>query len=121
MELYQSSVTTRYCYFHFRVQVGGLDAGAAGKQELSAFEQIAEQRIREAAAQGELRGLKGEGKPQRLDGPALETAEDIGAKLLKDANLVPDWVAEQRRLADSTASHRNPRRLDGMEGRSNSA
>eukprot|EP00933_Yihiella_yeosuensis_P026276 TRINITY_DN20397_c0_g1_i2.p1 TRINITY_DN20397_c0_g1~~TRINITY_DN20397_c0_g1_i2.p1 ORF type:complete len:117 (+),score=23.88 TRINITY_DN20397_c0_g1_i2:49-399(+) len=44
-------------------QVGGLDAGIAGLNEMSAFESIAERRIQEAAAKGEFKNLPGQGRP----------------------------------------------------------
>eukprot|EP00927_Polykrikos_kofoidii_P055007 TRINITY_DN49325_c0_g1_i1.p1 TRINITY_DN49325_c0_g1~~TRINITY_DN49325_c0_g1_i1.p1 ORF type:complete len:168 (-),score=33.80 TRINITY_DN49325_c0_g1_i1:79-582(-) len=79
-------------------QVGGIDHGVAAVQELSAFERIAEQRIKEAQESGALSNLKGSGKPLRDDRPDLSDAEALGAKLLKDANVLPPWMEEQQAL-----------------------
>lgn len=79
-------------------QVGGLDRGWAAFEELSAFGQVAERRIREAQRSGELSGLSGEGRPLREDRPDLGDPDVLAAKLLKDAQVIPAWMEDFRLL-----------------------
>lgn len=52
------------------------------------FERIALRRIDEAAARGQLSGLRGEGKP--LDRDRLrETSEDVMYRMMSDAGFLP--------------------------------
>lgn len=52
------------------------------------FERIARRRIDKAAARGELKGLRGEGRP--LDRDRLrETAEDVMHRMMSDAGFLP--------------------------------
>ena len=53
------------------------------------FERIAQRRIDEAEAKGELRGLPGEGKP--LDRERLrERAEDVLHRMMADTGFLPE-------------------------------
>ncbi|WBU63292.1 DnaJ family domain-containing protein [Paracoccus aerodenitrificans] len=53
------------------------------------FERIAQRRMDEAAAKGELQGLAGEGKP--LDRARLrERAEDVLHRMMSDGGFVPE-------------------------------
>ena len=53
------------------------------------FERIAQRRVDEAEAKGELRGLAGEGKP--LDRARLrERAEDVLHRMMSDGGFVPE-------------------------------
>ena len=53
------------------------------------FERIAQRRIDEAEAKGELRGLQGEGKP--LDPERLrERAEDVLHRMMADTGFLPE-------------------------------
>lgn len=58
-----------------------------------AFELIAERKIEEALARGELRGLPGEGRPLDLDDDAL-VPEDLrmAYRILKNAGFAPQEV-----------------------------
>jgi hypothetical protein len=62
---------------------------------------LAEQRIAEALARGELSNLPGEGQPLALDDDALIPEElRIAYRILKNAGFVPPEVACLRQIAD---------------------
>ena len=61
------------------------------------FERIALRRIDDAAAKGELRGLKGEGKP--LDPVRLrESADDVLHRMMADGGFLPPEVTLAREI-----------------------
>ena len=65
------------------------------------FERIALRRIDDAAAKGELRGLKGEGKP--LDPVRLrESADDVLHRMMADGGFLPPEI----QLAKDAAAKR---------------
>jgi hypothetical protein len=67
---------------------------------MSVVEKIAEQKIREAMAQGEFDGLSGAGKPlERLDS-YFATPEQVrlGYPVLKSAGIVPEEVQLRREI-----------------------
>src|SRR5689334_14610639 len=74
------------------------------------LEMLAEQRIQEAIARGELDGLPGAGKPLDLEEPPL-VPEDlrVAYRLLKNAGFVPPEL-EMRKEAHAIAQ-----RVAGME------
>jgi hypothetical protein len=62
---------------------------------------LAERRIEEALARGELGGLPGAGRPLELDDDALVPEElRIAFRILKNAGLVPPEVEARRTIAD---------------------
>lgn len=65
------------------------------------FDLLAEQRIAEAIARGELDGLPGEGRPLDLDDDAL-VPEDLrmAYRILKNAGVVPPEVDSLRRIGE---------------------
>lgn len=65
------------------------------------FEHLAEQRIAEAVARGELDDLPGSGRPLDLDDDAL-VPEDLrlACRILKNAGLVPPEVEALRQLRE---------------------
>jgi hypothetical protein len=65
------------------------------------FEHLAEQKIAEAVARGELDDLPGSGRPLDLDDDAL-VPEDLrlACRILKNAGLVPPEVEALRQLRD---------------------
>lgn len=68
------------------------------------FERLAEQRIAEAIARGELEDLPGSGKPLALDDDALIAPElRLAYRVLKNAGYVPQEVALRKEIADVTA------------------
>lgn len=68
---------------------------------MHAFEAIAEQRISEAVARGELDNLPGSGKPLNLDEDPL-VPEDLrmAYRILKNAGYVPPEVETLREIGD---------------------
>jgi Domain of unknown function (DUF1992) len=52
---------------------------------------LGERAIREAMARGAFDNLPGHGKPLRLD-PRASTPEGLVAGILKEANVVPEWI-----------------------------
>jgi len=80
-------------------QTGGLDAGVAGLNEMSAFESIAERRIQEALAKGDFDRLKIHGQPLDLgQRPSLDDSDALAAKVLRNANVLPEWVEGENRM-----------------------
>ena len=67
---------------------------------MNAFDWIAEQRIAEAIARGELDDLPGAGKPLALDDDAL-VAPDVrmAYRVLRNAGFVPPEIEERREAA----------------------
>ena len=65
-----------------------------------AFDAIAERRILQAIARGELDDLPGSGKPLALDEDALVPAETrVAYRVLKSAGFVPAEILERREIA----------------------
>ena len=65
-----------------------------------AFEAIAERRILQAIARGELDGLPGAGKPLALDDDAMVPEETrVAYRILKNAGFVPAGILERREIA----------------------
>lgn len=68
---------------------------------MQAFESIAEQRIREALARGELEGLPGEGQPLNLDDDTLVPEElRMAYRILKNSGYVPPEVQTLKDIAE---------------------
>jgi hypothetical protein len=68
---------------------------------MTAFDLLAERRIAEAIARGELDGLPGQGKPLDLGDDALVPQElRLAWRILKNAGLVPPEVETLREMAD---------------------
>jgi hypothetical protein len=64
------------------------------------FDAIAEQRIREALAQGEFDNLPGAGKPLRLDDDSLIPEDQrLAYRILKNAGYVPEELENRREIA----------------------
>jgi len=71
---------------------------------MNAFEWIAEQRIEEAIARGELSDLPGAGRPLRLDDDALVPPEvRMAYRILRNAGFVPPELADRRQAASLRA------------------
>jgi len=69
------------------------------------FDLIAEQRIREAAARGDLDNLPGAGRPLVLDDDLLVPDEArIACRILKNAGLVPLELIERKEIASLEAA-----------------
>lgn len=94
------------------------------------FERIALRRADEAEAKGELRGLRGEGKP--LDPEYLrETTEDVLHRMMADGGFIPEEfqlrkeVETQRavlaQIEDPEERHQLQRRIALLELRANIA
>jgi len=67
---------------------------------LFAFDAIAERRILQAIARGELDGLPGAGRPLALDDDALVPEETrVAHRILKNAGFVPAEILERREIA----------------------
>ncbi|WP_298599076.1 DnaJ family domain-containing protein [Zoogloea sp.] len=66
---------------------------------MSIFDQLAEEKIRAALAQGQLSGLPGEGRPLEFDDDALVPAElRMSNRILRNAGYVPPAILELREL-----------------------
>ncbi|MDZ7809777.1 MAG: DnaJ family domain-containing protein [Arhodomonas sp.] len=66
------------------------------------MEQIAEQRLQEAEARGELRGLAGEGAPLPLDeDPMMPEELRMAYRILRNANCLPRSSPSARKYAAS--------------------
>lgn len=66
-----------------------------------ALDLLAERKIEEALARGELAGLPGEGRPLELDDDALVPEElRLAYRVLKNAGFVPPEVEAHREIAD---------------------
>ncbi len=64
-----------------------------------AFDELVEQRIREAMRKGELQGLPGEGRPLRLDDDALVPEElRMAYRILRNAGCAPPEVDALRAM-----------------------
>lgn len=73
------------------------------------FERIAEQRILDAIARGELDNLPGAGAPLDLDDDALVTAAwRLAFRILKNAGYVPEEVRLRRKISDLETITREP-------------
>ena len=73
------------------------------------FERIAEQRILDAIARGELDNLPGAGAPLDLDDDALVPAEmRLAFRVLKNAGFIPEEVRLRREISDLEAIMRDP-------------
>jgi hypothetical protein len=71
---------------------------------LTLLDALAEARIEEAIARGELDGLPGAGRPLILDDDRLIPAElRAGYRILKNAGFVPPEVEARRDIADLVA------------------
>lgn len=58
-----------------------------------AYRDLVESRIQEAMAAGHFSNLRGEGQRQRYDdAESLAGEQWLGHKMLKDANLLPEWL-----------------------------
>lgn len=65
-----------------------------------ALDAIAERRILQAIARGELDGLPGAGRPLALDDDALVPDETrVAYRILKNAGFVPAEILEHRQIA----------------------
>ena len=68
---------------------------------MTALELLAERKVAEAIARGELDNLPGSGRPLALDDDALVPQElRMAWRILKNAGFVPPEVAALRQLAD---------------------
>jgi hypothetical protein len=66
-----------------------------------AFDVLAERKIEDALARGELTGLPGEGRPLQLDDDALVPEElRLAYRVLKNAGYVPPEIEARREIAD---------------------
>lgn len=92
------------------------------------LEQLAEARIREAIAAGDLDALPGRGRPLKLDDDRLVPEElRAGYRLLKNAGYLPPELILRREIADTRAllaaarcepeRSRAQRRLEALEMR----
>ena len=73
------------------------------------FERIAEQRILDAIARGELDNLPGAGAPLDLDDDALVPEEmRLAFRVLKNAGYVPEEVRLRREISDLESILRDP-------------
>ncbi len=63
------------------------------------FELIAERKIQEAMEEGVFDDLPGAGKPiPEEDDPCLDPAQRMANRILKNAGITPDWIAEGREI-----------------------
>ena len=73
------------------------------------FERIAEQRILDAIARGELDNLPGAGAPLELDDDALVPQEmRLAFRVLRNAGYVPEEVRLRREISDLESIIRHP-------------
>jgi hypothetical protein len=78
------------------------------------FESLVDQRIAQAAAEGLLDNLPGQGQPQRLDDDSLVPEEDRAAfRLLKASGFALPWIEARRDIDEERA------RLEAWLGRAN--
>lgn len=83
--------------------IGGTMSAPNGKPEdegrWDSFHAIAERKIREAMEEGLFDNLPGKGKPLDLDDDPLTPAHlRIVHHVLKNANVVPEWVLREREI-----------------------
>ena len=62
-----------------------------------------ERAIQEAMRRGEFDNLPGRGKPLRID-PSECAADAIVAGMLKEANVVPEWIEQARAIEEGQAA-----------------
>ena len=63
------------------------------------FALIAERKIQEAMEEGVFDDLPGAGKPiPEEDDPCLDPAQRMANRILKNAGITPDWIAEGREI-----------------------
>lgn len=66
---------------------------------MSWFEIIADRKIRDAIEEGAFDNLPGKGKPLPLDMDFTTPADQrLAARLMKDANVLPDWIELDKHL-----------------------
>jgi hypothetical protein len=77
-----------------------------------AFRDLVESRIQEAMAAGHFSRLRGEGRPQRFDNNEDLAGDNwLGFKILRDADLLPEWLMLARDI------ERAQERLDRIDRR----
>jgi hypothetical protein len=77
------------------------------------YEQLVESQLQDAIARGLFTGLPGEGKPLDLDESSRLLAGDnwLGHKILRDNELLPEWLGIAREVEDLQA------RVDALDAR----
>jgi hypothetical protein len=67
------------------------------------YEEIVESRIREAQEQGAFHGLRGEGRPLRLDNSEKIAGDRwAGFRLLSNAGFLPEWLQLAKEIEERT-------------------
>jgi DnaJ homolog subfamily C member 28 len=68
-------------------------------REMDEWGDIVSQRIEEAIRRGDFDNLSGHGKPMQVERePFVPEDQQMAFKLLKNNDLVPDWIAERREI-----------------------
>lgn len=77
---------------------------------MKAFERLAEQRIQEAIARGDLDDLPGKGRPVELEDLSLVPPDlRMAFKVMKNAGLLPEEMQIERQIAELQALRRKAR------------
>ena len=76
------------------------------REDMSAFEILANARIRQAQAEGEFDNLAGKGKPLPDLGFDHHSEHGLANKILKNSGVVPDWIRERKALLDEVKAAR---------------
>jgi hypothetical protein len=82
--------------FDYKEEVMNSTEGIAPKGDTSAWELLANHKIRQAIEAGELDNLPGHGKPLSAEQQQTDYShpEALGNKLLKNAGLTPAWIQD---------------------------
>ncbi|NPA90287.1 MAG: DUF1992 domain-containing protein [Chloroflexi bacterium] len=97
------------------------------RRSLEEWQDLVEQRIREAMERGEFDNLSVQGKPLVWEhNPFVEPEDALTYRLLKDQGFVPRWIEERKALEEDIADlrvrvrqawHRHMRRLEVLNAR----
>ncbi len=69
------------------------------------FLEVVERRIRQLQESGAFRGLRGEGRPQKIEENPYEDPEmRLAHKILKNAGMCPPWMDLMREIDDDLAA-----------------
>lgn len=75
---------------------------------MTSWAKLTEQRIRAAEARGELKGLKGEGKPlpDRPEEALIDAGTAVGHRIMAEAGALPEEILLKHHLEEARAAWR---------------
>ena len=83
------------------------ESGIPQRGDLSAWEALANHKIRDSMEKGEFENLQGKGKPLKDIGMGHSSdADALGNKILKNNNLMPHWIQRKQEINNRTQAVR---------------